>query len=151
MFEKKQFIYSETMGVCKVVDIVRLSTKKDAGEGIYYYHLKAVADRLQDAYIPVERHEVQLRELISKEEASSYKEEDVKKLPLLRQEEITFVLNDEKLPAAKKATAGRNATVNQKPTAGQDAATNQNTAAEQDATTNQNPTAGQDTLADQER
>ena len=40
---------------------------------------------------------VQLRELISKEEASSYKEEDVKKLPLLRQEEIAFVLNDEKL------------------------------------------------------
>ena len=57
----------------------------------------AQADRLQDAYIPVEHHEVQLRELISKEEASSYKEEDVKKLPLLRQEEITFVLNDEKL------------------------------------------------------
>ena len=71
MFEKKQFIYSETMGVCKVVDIVRLSTKKDAGEGIYYYHLKAVSDKLQDAYIPVEHHEVQLRELISKEEASS--------------------------------------------------------------------------------
>ena len=61
MFEKKQFIYSETMGVCKVVDIVKLSTKKDAGEGIYYYHLKAVADKLQDAYIPVEHHEVQLR------------------------------------------------------------------------------------------
>lgn len=97
MFEKKQFIYSETMGVCKVVDIVKLSTKKDTGEGIYYYHLKAVADKLQDAYIPVEHHEVQLRELISKEEASSYKEEDVKKLPLLRQEEIAFVLNDEKL------------------------------------------------------
>lgn len=40
---------------------------------------------------------MQLRELISKEEASSYKEEDVKKLPLLRQEEINFVLNDGKL------------------------------------------------------
>ena len=144
MFEKKQFIYSETMGVCKVVDIVKLSTKKDAGEGIYYYHLKAVADKLQDAYIPVEHHEVQLRELISKEEASSYKEGDVKKLPLLRQEEINFVLNDEKLPAAKKVTVGRNATVNQNTITGQDVATNQNTAAGQDTSADQNITENQE-------
>lgn len=92
MFEKKQYIYSETMGVCKVADIVKLSAKKEAGEGIYYYHLKSVSGKVQDAYIPVEHHEVQLRELISAEEAGTYSKEEIEKMPKLKQEEIAFVL-----------------------------------------------------------
>ena len=79
MFEKKQYIYSETMGVCKVADIVKLSTKKEAGEGVYYYHLKSVSDKVQDAYIPVEHHEVLLRELISVDEAGAYSKEELEK------------------------------------------------------------------------
>lgn len=92
MFEKKQYIYSETMGVCKVADIVKLSAKKEAGEGVYYYHLKSVSDKAQDAYIPVEHHEVLLRELISVDEAGAYSKEELEKMPKLRQEEVTFVL-----------------------------------------------------------
>lgn len=92
MFEKKQYIYSDTMGVCKVADIVKLSAKKEAGEGVYYYHLKSVSGKVQDAYIPVEHHEVLLRELISADEAGSFSKEELEKMPKLKQEEIAFVL-----------------------------------------------------------
>lgn len=92
MFEKKQYIYSDTMGVCKVADIVKLSAKKEAGEGVYYYHLKSVSGKAQDAYIPVEHHEVLLRELISADEAGSFSKEELEKMPKLKQEEIAFVL-----------------------------------------------------------
>lgn len=92
MFEKKQYIYSETMGVCKVADIVKLSVKKEASEGVYYYHLKSISGKAQDAYIPVEHHEVLLRELISVEEAEAYTKEEIEKMPKLKQEEIAFVL-----------------------------------------------------------
>lgn len=92
MFEKKQYIYSDTMGVCKVADIVKLSAKKEAGEGVYYYHLKSVSGKVQDAYIPVEHHEVVLRELISADEAGSFSKEELEKMPKLKQEEIAFVL-----------------------------------------------------------
>ena len=92
MFEKKQYIYSDTMGVCKVADIVKLSAKKEAGEGVYYYHLKSVSGKVQDAYIPVEHHEVLLRELISADEAESFSKEELEKMPKLKQEEIAFVL-----------------------------------------------------------
>lgn len=92
MFEKKQYIYSDTMGVCKVADIVKLSAKREAGEGVYYYHLKSVSGKVQDAYIPVEHHEVLLRELISADEAGSFSKEELEKMPKLKQEEIAFVL-----------------------------------------------------------
>ena len=93
MFEKKQYIYSDTMGVCKAADIVKLSAKKEAGEGVYYYHLKSVSGKAQDAYIPVEHHDVLLRELISADEAGSFSKEELEKMPKLKQEEIAFVLN----------------------------------------------------------
>ena len=67
MFQKKDMIFSETLGVCSVDDIVKLAdNKKDT---YYYYLLRSVYDKSKKAYIPVENHSVQLRELITKEEA----------------------------------------------------------------------------------
>lgn len=70
MFEKKQIIFSERLGVCRVEDIVRLTPSKNADTYLYYL-LKSVTDKSKSAYIPVEGHEVLLRELISVEEAGA--------------------------------------------------------------------------------
>lgn len=96
MFEKKQFIFNETMGVCKVADIVKLSSKKGADDAIEYYHLKPVFDKSKDAYIPVENHQVVMRELISAEDAAKLTEDEVKKLNKMQQDEIDFVLKKQK-------------------------------------------------------
>lgn len=67
MFQKKDIIYSETIGVCVVEDIVKLADNK---RDIYqYYLLRSAFDRKKKAYIPVENHTVQLRNLITLEEA----------------------------------------------------------------------------------
>lgn len=66
MFSKKQLIHSETLGICRVADIVKLTSK--SGEVSSYYMLKAeVGGKV--AYIPVENHEVKLRELTEEEKA----------------------------------------------------------------------------------
>lgn len=70
MFQKKEVIYSETIGVCIVDDIVKL---KDAYN---YYLLRSVTNKMKKAYIPVEQHRVQLRKLITKEEALKFQSED---------------------------------------------------------------------------
>ena len=66
MFEKKTYIYDEEMGVCFIEDIARLATKNKQELG--YYVLRSVYRKDKVAYIPVENHEVQLRELITREE-----------------------------------------------------------------------------------
>ena len=66
MFQKKQKIYSETQGVCIVENIVQLPAGK--GETLPYYVLKSVADE-KTSYIPVNNHQVSLRELFTEEEA----------------------------------------------------------------------------------
>lgn len=69
MFQKKEVIYSETLGVCIVDDIVKLAdSRKDTYN---YYLLRSVSDRTKKAYIPVEHHTVQLRELITLQEAQA--------------------------------------------------------------------------------
>lgn len=68
MFQKKQLIYSETLGVCQVENIVGLSTTK-GGEAISYYVLKPLFNEEKVSYIPVENHQVALRELFTEEEA----------------------------------------------------------------------------------
>ena len=74
MFEKKEIIYSETLGVCSVDDIVKLAdNKKDTYN---YYLLRSVYDKSKKAYIPVENHTVQLRALITKEEALCLRNEE---------------------------------------------------------------------------
>ena len=67
MFQKKQKIYSETQGVCIVDNIVQLPAGK--GETLPYYVLKSVFDASKVSYIPVNNHQVVLKELFTEEEA----------------------------------------------------------------------------------
>ncbi len=68
MFQKKQKIYSETQGVCIVENIVQLPAGR--GETLSYYVLKSILDE-KVSYIPVNNHQVALRELFSIEEAKA--------------------------------------------------------------------------------
>lgn len=68
MFQKKEFIFSDSIGVCVVEDIVKLSAQKNAAP-ILYYVLRSVIDTKKTSYIPVENHRSLLRPLISMEEA----------------------------------------------------------------------------------
>lgn len=92
VFEKKQYIYSETMGVCQVADIVKLSVNNRLGEPVPYYLLKSVFDKSKVAYIPVEKHQVGLRPLISKEEAQAVSDEALEKMNMQEKAEVRFVL-----------------------------------------------------------
>jgi len=91
LFQKKEKIYSETMGVCVVDDIVKLSdNRKDTYE---YYLLRSVYDKTKKAYIPVENHNVLLRNLITKEEALQIQaEEHFEKGSVQRRGEVAYVL-----------------------------------------------------------
>ena len=94
MFEKKEIIFSETLGVCRVAEITKLASKN--GESVLYYGLKSIYDDKKVSYIPVEHHQVQLRHLISKEEAQELSEKDASALSELQKQEITYVLSHEK-------------------------------------------------------
>ncbi|MCI8668969.1 MAG: hypothetical protein HFI34_05535 [Lachnospiraceae bacterium] len=91
MFQKKEYIFSESLGVCRVDDIAKLSSKNE--EQRLYYVLKPEFDRAKASYIPVEGHKVLLRELISKEQAEELLNQG---LPDINQEaelgEIAYVL-----------------------------------------------------------
>lgn len=73
MFQKKEYIYSEAMGVCRVEDVTSLSVKQ--GTPVLYYVLRSAYQKDKVAYIPVEHHAVTLRQLISKEEALRLREQ----------------------------------------------------------------------------
>ena len=92
MFQKKDIIYSETLGVCTVDDIVKLSdSRKDTYS---YYLLRSIFDKNKKAYIPVENHSVKLRELISLEEAQMLKDSDnFDQCSQTVKDEITYVLD----------------------------------------------------------
>ncbi len=130
MFQKKDYIYSETMGVCLVADVTNLAPKK--GNSVSYYVLKSVYQKDKVAYIPVENHSVELRELITPDEAREIatgwqetEDESIRRqleetadfelqfkmadtLPkemrtlLYRKGEVDFVLRREELKASKK-------------------------------------------------
>ncbi len=70
MFEKKTYIYSENMGVCYVEDVTRLITAQK--KEVMYYVLRPVYRKGKAAYIPVENHSVELRELCDPESAKEY-------------------------------------------------------------------------------
>lgn len=72
MFQKKDYIYSESMGVCLVADVTNLAPKK--GNAVSYYVLKSVYQKDKAAYIPVENHSVELRQLITPDEAREISE-----------------------------------------------------------------------------
>lgn len=94
MFQKKQYIYSETQGACIVETITQLPAGK--GTTVPYYVLKSVFDSTKVSYIPVHNHQVVLRELFSKEEAMeiSRNEELLKDLKL--KAAVEFVLQKER-------------------------------------------------------
>lgn len=130
MFQKKDYIYSETMGVCKIADITNLAPKN--GNAVSYYVLRSVYQKDKNAYIPVENHSVELRALITPEQAEElsrewkqsedmvlkeqlesfadfemqYKMADTLDLEtrqlLYRKGEVEFVLQQEQLKASKK-------------------------------------------------
>lgn len=91
MFQKKDIIYSETIGVCIVDDIVKLAdSRKDTYQ---YYLLRSVFDKSQKAYIPVENHAVRLRTLMTPEEAQRIKDsEDFAECSELIRNEVKYVL-----------------------------------------------------------
>ena len=89
MFEKKDIIFSETLGVCKVAEITRLPAKNN--EQVLYYGLRSVYDSKKVSYIPVEHHQVLLRNLISYDEAKAL-ENDYENLSEQQQMEVEYVL-----------------------------------------------------------
>jgi hypothetical protein len=94
MFEKKQIIYSETQGVCRVDNIVSLSASRGE-QGVPYYVLRSVFDQSKVSYIPVDNHQVRLRELFTKEEALALEStEEPEKDEKLKQA-IKYVLGKE--------------------------------------------------------
>ena len=91
MFEKKDIIFSETLGVCTVAEIVKLPAKNN--EQRLYYGLRSLYDSKKVSYIPVEHHQVVLRPLVSYEEAK--KLEVVKDtLSFIEQQEIMYVIEN---------------------------------------------------------
>lgn len=93
MFEKKQIIYSETQGVCRVDNIVSLSANRGE-QGVPYYVLRSLFDDSNVSYIPVKDHQVVLRELFTKEEAQALLgTEELSKNEKLR-EAVEYVLKD---------------------------------------------------------
>ncbi len=68
LYQKKDIIFSSTMGLCVVSDVTKLSADKNTPP-IPYYVLKSYYDKSHVAYIPVEGHEVELREPITEAEA----------------------------------------------------------------------------------
>lgn len=86
-FSKGEVLFSESLGVCRVMDILNLSTNKK--DYIRYYLLVSVSDSSKTAYIPVKNHRVILRNLISLAEAN-VKETDG--ISGAEQQEIDYVL-----------------------------------------------------------
>lgn len=92
MYQKKELIFSETLGVCRVDDVTKLQQKN--GTTHMYYSLRSMENKSKVAYIPVENHSVQLRSLITPEEARQ-KIKDEKEISKLEKYEIDFVIKME--------------------------------------------------------
>lgn len=90
MFEKKDILFSETLGVCQVAELTRLGTKN--GEQILYYGLKSVKDKKKVSYIPVDHHQVLLRPLITYEQAKELEDNPPENMTALQWEEVEYVL-----------------------------------------------------------
>lgn len=90
MFEKKDIIFSETLGVCQVAELTRLSAKN--GDQVLYYGLRSVFDKAKVSYIPVDHHQVQLRNLISYEEAEKFSENPPENQTEHEKREVEYIL-----------------------------------------------------------
>ncbi len=92
MFQKKDFIYSETLGVCQVENITTLTVSKT--EQASYYVLRPVFAKEEVCYIPVKDHQMVLREMFTFEEAEAMEQDpnlDLEK-DLKLKDAIEFVL-----------------------------------------------------------
>lgn len=89
MFQKKDIIYNETIGVCQVTEVAKLVDKR--GRSIMYYGLKSLEDG-RTAYIPVENHSVVLRNLIDADTAAERKNTGFEDRSRQEQYEINYVL-----------------------------------------------------------
>ena len=85
MFEKKDIIYSSTMGLVVVKDVTKLSADRRAP--MLYYVLRSFYDKDKTAYIPVEEHEVELRNIYDKKRAEE-ELEDILESGVLWDEEL---------------------------------------------------------------
>lgn len=91
MFEKKSIIFSDSLGVCVVADVPKISANKV--DFYNYYLLQSVFDKTKVSYIPVDKHEVLLRELISPEEAIAAKNTpEFEKMDKIYKDEIEYVI-----------------------------------------------------------
>ncbi len=91
MFQKKDYIFSDSVGVCRVDDVTKISMK--AGESPLYYVLRSYYDKDKVCYIPVEGHKVSLRKLRTEQEIKELlKETGAAELPALEQGEAAYVL-----------------------------------------------------------
>ena len=107
MYQKKEFLFSEAIGVCRVEDVVKLTQEK--GDSILYYELRSVENRSKVSYIPVDHHKVVLRDLIDKKEAESLKEaKNFEDLSPLNKYEVEFVLSDEIREELEKEESRKN-------------------------------------------
>lgn len=69
MFQKKELVFSGSLGICVVQKIVKLTAEKNNTDGVLYYVLRALTGEGKISYIPVEHHQVMLRSALSEEEA----------------------------------------------------------------------------------
>ena len=95
MFQKKQIIYSEKLGVCRVENIVHLAAGRN-DRPVDYYALKPLLGTQQAAYLPVINHTQQLRELFTPEEARSLKASEAYQQDEVLKSAIDYVLSQEK-------------------------------------------------------
>ena len=105
MFQKKQIIYSETLGVCQVENIVQLTVVKDAPT-VAYYVLKPLFSKEKASYIPVENHQVALREIFSVEEAEELKQNEAYKKDEKIKAAVDYVLGSEEEQEEQDGAAG---------------------------------------------
>ncbi len=91
IFEKKQVIFSDTLGVCVVAEVTKLSSGKT--EPILYYKLNSIYEKGKTAYVPAVGHKVKLRELITKEEAKCLAEANKEGMNPMLIHEMEYVLN----------------------------------------------------------
>ena len=102
MFQKKDYVYADELGVCRVEEITNLMQKD--GNVLQYYGLRSMMVSTKTAYFPVENHEINIRELITLDEANTLLEGDTENLPKEKLYEAKFVIElDKKLKAKGKA------------------------------------------------
>lgn len=93
LFQKKEVIFSETLGVCRVEEVTKLTAGN--AEPVLYYALRSIADKEKVSYIPVEKHTVLLRKLIEYKQAEILKQsEQFAQLPETQKQEINYVLTN---------------------------------------------------------